>query len=136
MPDDPNKKMDELLKAYAQERRKAPEPNLHPATRKMLQGEVSRVLGSANPQRSWFYRFRSFWPQIAFGTSLCLILGIAVFSLRQPPRPTERQMLSDEKTLGEKNVKAAEDASLATVAAPEQDTSVLRKKKDGLERQE
>ena len=136
MPDDPNKKMDELLKAYAQERRKAPEPNLHPATRKMLQGEVSRVLGSANPQRSWLHRFRTFWPQIAFGTSLCLILGIAVFSLRQPPPSPAQQKLSDEKALGEKNVKAAEDASLAVLPAPEQDTPVLLKKKDELERQE
>lgn len=136
MPDDPNKKMDELLKAYAQERRKAPEPTLHPATRKMLQGEVARVLGSADPQRSWLHRFRSFWPQIAFGTSLCLILGIAVFSLRQPPPSTKQKALSDSKTLEEKNVKAAEDASLAVVPAPEQDAPVLLKKKDGLEGQE
>lgn len=139
MPDDPNKNMDELLKAYARDRRKAPELNLHPATRKMLQGEVSRVLGSANPPRSWFHRFRSFWPQIAFGTSLCLILGIAVFSLRQPPPTSEKQETLGEKTLEEKNVKAAEDAFLAPALEaprPEQDSSVLLKKKDGVERLE
>jgi hypothetical protein len=39
MPDEPNKKMDEMLRSYAEERRKAPETPLHQATRNMLQGE-------------------------------------------------------------------------------------------------
>src|SRR5687767_4040910 len=96
MSDDPNKKMDELLKAYAKERRKTPEPNLHPATRKMLQSEVTRVLGGRSPGTSWLHRIRSFWPQLAFGGSLCLILGIAVVSLRQPSSPAQRKLLKEQ----------------------------------------
>ena len=45
MPPDPNDKMEELLKAFAQKRREqsgAPF-ELHPATRKLLQAEVDRL---------------------------------------------------------------------------------------------
>ena len=85
MPDEPNKKMDEMLRAYAKERRKAADVPLHPATRNLLQGEVRRVFGTAEPQ-PWWKRLRAFWPQLTFAGSMCLILGIAILSLRQPPR--------------------------------------------------
>ncbi|HEX7861550.1 MAG TPA: hypothetical protein VF773_14540 [Verrucomicrobiae bacterium] len=91
MPDDPNKRMDETLRAYADERRKAPDVQLHPATRNMLQSEVRRVYGNSTPPRAWWHRLRAFWPQIAFGSSLCVILGIAVFSLRQPASDKSRE---------------------------------------------
>jgi hypothetical protein len=123
MPDDPNKKMDELLKAYARERRKAPELYLHPATRKMLKGEVARVLGGPGPQRSWFQRFRSFWPQVAFAGSLCLVLGIAVLSLRQSPP-------AQDKTLGEKNAPAIPSTAVVPVRDAENDLQPLLKKAD------
>jgi len=85
MPDEPNKKIDETLRAYAQERRKAADISLHPATRNLLQGEVRRVFGAAEPQ-PWWKRLRAFWPQLTFAGSMCLILGIAILSLRQPPK--------------------------------------------------
>jgi hypothetical protein len=84
MPDEPNKKMDEMLRAYAQERRNAPEVSLHPATRTMLQGEVKRVFGRSQRALPWWRRLRSFWPHFAFAGGLCLVFGIAVLSLRQP----------------------------------------------------
>lgn len=93
MADEPNKRMDDMLRAYAEKRRKSPETPLHPATRKLLQSEVARTFPPASKARSWFDLLRPFWPQLAFGGSLCLILGIAVLSLRQPPPAT------DEKTL-------------------------------------
>src|SRR5688500_421162 len=86
MPDEPNKKMDELLRAYAQQRRKTPELPLHPATRQMLQGEVTRVYGKEAGGRSWWMRLRAFWPQIAFGAALSAVLVVAVLSLQQPSR--------------------------------------------------
>ena len=93
MPDEPNKKMDEMLRAYAEERRKAPEHPLHQATRNLLQAEVRRVFPEQAKPRSWIEKLRSFWPQIAFGGSLCVIFGIAVLSLRQPPREQEEDRL-------------------------------------------
>src|SRR5688572_931634 len=71
MPDEPNKKIDETLRAYAQERRKAADISLHPATRNLLQGEVRRVFGAPEPQ-PWWKRLRAFWPQLTFAGSMCL----------------------------------------------------------------
>ena len=90
MPDEPNQKMDELLRTYAEERRKsAGDMTVHPVTRQMLQREVSQVFGSPPPSAQWYHRLRSFWPQIAFAGSLCVVLGIAVLSLRQPSPPED-----------------------------------------------
>jgi hypothetical protein len=89
MPDEPNKEMDETLRAYAQERRKAPEVSLHPATRNLLQGEVKRVFGSSQAALPWWRKLRAFWPHFAFAGGLCLVFGIAVLSLRQPSRTLE-----------------------------------------------
>ena len=66
MPDEPNKQMDETLRAYAQERRKAPEVSLHPATRNLLQAEVKRAFGSRSAF-PWWRNLRAFWPHLAFG---------------------------------------------------------------------
>ena len=90
MPDEPNKKMDEMLRSYAQERRKAPDVPLHPATRNLLQAEVKRVFGSSQPATPWWRNLRAFWPQLTFAGGLCLIFGIAVLSLRQPSRTSEQ----------------------------------------------
>ena len=91
MPDEPNKNMDELLRAYAEERRKAPPVELHPATRKMLQGEVGRVYGAREKRKSFWGGLRAFWPQIAFAGGLCVVLGIAVLSLRQPRQIQDKE---------------------------------------------
>lgn len=84
MPDNPNKKMDEMLRNYAEERRKSADFRLHPATRQILQGEVSRTFSGQSAPRAKWERLRAFWPQIAFAGGLCLVFGIAVLSLRQP----------------------------------------------------
>jgi hypothetical protein len=107
MPDEPNKKMDEMLRAYADERRKESDLQLHPATRNLLQGEVTRVFGSTSAGVTGWRKFRAFWPQIAFAGSLCLVFGIAVLSLRQPAG------LSEEKA-----------SNTTPAAAPNQEVSV------------
>src|SRR5687768_17018352 len=109
MPDEPNKKVDEMLRAYAQERRKGPEVQLHPATRNLLQGEVRRVFGvsgTAEP-KPWWKRLRAFWPQLTFAGSMCLILSIAILSLREEPRsesPTMREQEVELLKRSDKNV--------------------------------
>ncbi len=114
MPDDPDKKMDDLLKAYARERRKAPEVQLHPATRRALQSEVSRVFGRENSGTSWLHRLRAFWPQLAFGGSLCLILGIAVLSLRQPPGSPEKSIQENAAKEAKKSVPSPASDAVVT----------------------
>jgi hypothetical protein len=95
MPDEPNKKMDEMLRNYADQRRKAPELTLHPATRQMLRGEVARVHGSRDGRTTGWQRLRAFLPQISFAGGLCLIFGIAVLSLRQPSSTSESAPASE-----------------------------------------
>jgi hypothetical protein len=81
MPDEPNNRMDEALRSYAEERRKAPEVPLHPATRKMFQEEVRRVhqkaAGGRENSRSWLARF---WPQFALGAAVFVVLVIGLVS--------------------------------------------------------
>jgi hypothetical protein len=48
---EPNKEIDELLRAYAKKRREQQPPELHPASRKMLQDTVRQSFGTA-PQTS------------------------------------------------------------------------------------
>ena len=68
LSEEPNSKMDELLRAYAKKRREQAEPALqmHPATRKLLQDEVKRTLGAAAaPRRQSWQKLR--WPLLALG---------------------------------------------------------------------
>ena len=83
MADELNKRMDEMLKAYADRRRQEAGPalELHPATRQMLQAEVTRTYKQA-PQRSWLQRMITFWPRVAFAaTCLAITLTLVLFVL-------------------------------------------------------
>jgi hypothetical protein len=82
MPDEPNKNMDALLRAYAKKRGEFPEAPMHPATRRMLQAEARRIHGVAGPARGW----RAFIPQIVFGTALGLIIGLTTAVLMLAPQ--------------------------------------------------
>ena len=87
MPSEPNKKMDELLRAAAQKRRAetggpfAPRP----ATRNLLQAEVARLRKEPPAAKaSWFQTVLAFWPRFAVGGALVLALGITIFMRMQP----------------------------------------------------
>jgi hypothetical protein len=86
MADEPNNKMDETLKAYARKRREeAGAPlEIHPATRRLLQGEVARLRGSqaarSAPGGGWI----RFLPRLGFALSICIVLAVVVWSLRPP----------------------------------------------------
>ena len=69
MPSEPdNRKIEELLKAYGKKRQEdvgAP-LDLHPATRKMLQGEVAKLRPSGAPEKSGLLPLLlRFWPRFA-----------------------------------------------------------------------
>ncbi len=69
--DEPNSKMDELLRAYAKKRREQGEApdEIHPATRRLLQDEVRRTLGARkDSEGAGAERWRRWrWPMIAMG---------------------------------------------------------------------
>src|SRR6202453_2986800 len=72
---EPNSKMDALLRAYAKKRREQAEPvaQMHPATRKLLQDEVRRTfaIASAPTRQSWrVWR----WPLLAMWGGMAVLL--------------------------------------------------------------
>jgi len=80
--------MDELLRAYAQQRRQQAEPALvmHPATRKLLQDEVKRTCGATpapTPSRPGWFSAR--WPLGALGGALAVLL--LMFTVFHTPAP-------------------------------------------------
>src|SRR2546423_355157 len=79
MPDEPNNRMDEALRSYAEERRKAPEVPLHPAARKMFQAEVRQVYGRAKSRKNSHAWLARFWPHFVLGAAACgaLLIGLA-----------------------------------------------------------
>src|SRR5689334_3575328 len=96
---DPERPIEKLLRQAAQARRAqggAPQ-ELHPATRRMLQGEVARKFGSGNadtragappPERRSF--FDLFMPRLAWGTAAIVGLGLAA-SMMLPRNNPARQ---------------------------------------------
>ena len=91
MPDDnPQNEMDKTLRAYAEKRRDNPEVRIHPATRRMLQGEVKRTYPetSQNPGWSPSAWWRNFWPYLA----VLAVLGFIVVELVITSRPPKTEM--------------------------------------------
>jgi hypothetical protein len=83
MPDEPEREIEKQLKAYAERRREqagAPQ-ELHPATRKMLQGEVARThfargMGSKQPRSLWNWR-----TQWAVGLAAVCVIALGMLIL-------------------------------------------------------
>jgi type II secretory pathway pseudopilin PulG len=80
---EPERKIEKLLRAYAQRRRTAAgDPlKLHPATRRLLQGEVSRRAakpGTEESSVSLWQLFRQQWAFL-FGFALMVFLGATLF---------------------------------------------------------
>src|SRR5262245_9138893 len=91
MADEPNKRMDEMLKAYAEKRRQEAGAaiELHPATRQMLQAEMARTYKQV-PRVSLIGKVLTLWPRVAFATA-CLIVTLTLV-LIVVPRKTVTQM--------------------------------------------
>lgn len=92
MPPEPDNKMDDLLKTYAKKRRdEAGAPfELHPATRKLLQGEAAKLRPKAPERReSWFSALLAFWPRYALAATVFVVLGLGAwtfFRFEEQPR--------------------------------------------------
>ncbi|MBI5396088.1 MAG: hypothetical protein HZA91_12395 [Verrucomicrobia bacterium] len=84
MAQEPNNRMDDALKAYAKQRRqRAGEPfEMHPATRRMLQGEVARTLGKRAATARWD-TLRLWWPRLAFGGAGVAVVAVAAVVMLQ-----------------------------------------------------
>lgn len=83
MANEPNR-AEEELKRYAAERRAQAPTELHPADRRLLQGEVGRVYGGSKGAGEVWWKRVLLAPRFAWGVSLVAILGISFLALQQP----------------------------------------------------
>src|SRR5258705_14023121 len=90
-----NRKIEELMKPYARKRgeQSGGKFDVHPAVRKMLQGEVSRQYPPAQPEtKGWLKWVLLFWPRLAFGAAAVALLSAVLWNVSQNPNPSERDM--------------------------------------------
>ena len=93
MPEEPINPSEERLRRHAQERRaQGGEFALHPATRRMLQGEVARTLGAqaAAKPRGFLAWLNSWNARLALGATAAVVVGGAVIWWNN--RPNEQPM--------------------------------------------
>jgi hypothetical protein len=135
MSEEPNSKMEELLRAYAKKRKEQAEPPLqmHPATRKLLQDEVKRTLVAAPlpPRRSW----RAFrWPLAAMGVGFAALMVMFAMintqmrSLMPVTAPADRDVSQAKSAHGAPASIAEGTASPAPMAAAAEDKVAAFKK--------
>src|SRR5262245_12441300 len=91
MASEPEKKIEELLHAYARKRSEdagAP-TEMHPATRRLLQGEIAklRTAGETKEGKSWGQWFLLFWPRFAAGLAIFMVMAAGVWTFVQSDRP-------------------------------------------------
>ncbi len=76
--------IEKLLRACALKRRQADLPSeMHPVTRKLLQGEVSRQFGQARPKpaANW-WSFPAIWPKLAWaGAAAAVVVTVLLVSM-------------------------------------------------------
>jgi len=87
MADTPNNDIEKQLRNYAQQRRDAAgTPEMHPATRAMLQAEVKQRLGGTGTTTAPASRagWTLLWPRLAFALGVIALLGVAAILLLPP----------------------------------------------------
>jgi hypothetical protein len=95
MPDEPTRRIEEELRAYAEQRRaEAGQPfELHPVNRRLLQDEVARTFGSGEARvetgRSWL---KLLWPRLALAGAICLIGAFVVLQFTPAKTRSKYQM--------------------------------------------
>lgn len=123
MADTPNNDIEKQLRDYAQQRRAAVgTPEMHPATRAMLQAEVKQRHGGAGavptttPRADWL----RFWPRLGFALGVIVILGVAAFFLVPPGnKPKENFALAKlEEATPARNMADKLDAAPVPASAP------------------
>jgi len=95
MPNEPERDIEKRLRAYAEKRRQdAGEPlELHPATRRLLQGEVSRQRAKpAGGGATWLERvIAAHWLEAAVAACVVAALAIGVVMLRPPSSAARKE---------------------------------------------
>ena len=84
MANEPERPIETLLRAAAKKRRDEAGAlfDLHPADRRLLQGEVARKFARLQPEpRSLAALLGQLWPRFAWGVGILAVLGLSVWLL-------------------------------------------------------
>lgn len=103
MPTEPERDIEKQLRAYAKERREqAGTPlELHPATRKLLQGEAARLKAKGAGTSTFWSRLPVFWPRLPFGASIAAALMLAcwlMLPVSSRPKPESKLVENLERS--------------------------------------
>ena len=120
MANEPERPIEKLLRAAARKRSDdAGAPfELHPADRRLLQGEVARKF--AKPQResrSFVEALARLWPRFAGGLAILAVLGLAVWVLLPLPRNNKPEAFLARNQPASKDMLAIEPLPAATPAS-------------------
>ncbi len=120
MANEPERPIETLLRAAAKKRRdEAGAPfELHPADRRLLQGDVARRYAKSPAEpRSLASLLSQLWPRFAWGVGILAILGLSVWLLLPLPRHAESEaLLARNRPLSEDL--SAKELPPAPMAAP------------------
>lgn len=118
---EPERPVEKWLRDAAKQRRdQAGAPfELHPATRRLLQGEVVRRYGAAEPETSRGFSWARLFPRLAWGLGLAAVLGAGLWMLWPESQPADRELAMGAKQ------SAGESGALDRVAKPAETAPAL-----------
>jgi hypothetical protein len=88
----PERPIEKLLRAFARKRRDEAggQFDLHPATQRMLQGEIARQYARLGGEHApWWRSWARFWPRLAFATATLAAFVVGAFLLFPPVKRTQ-----------------------------------------------
>ena len=123
MANEPERPIETLLRSAAKQRRdEAGAPfELHPADRRLLQGEVARKFSKPQPPPPSFAALLGqLWPRFAWGVGILAVLGLSVWLLLPPSGPGKPEALLARnqpvsETMPDKALPPAPTAAPATI---------------------
>ena len=122
MANEPERPIEKLLRAAARKRRDDTGAafELHPATRRLLQGEVARKFAKALRQpRSFTEILGQMWPRFAWGVAIFAVLGVTVWMLLPVPGKGKPEALLAQNESVREAAPAKEPSPSARAAAAE-----------------
>ncbi len=124
---DNERPIEKLLRAFARKRRDAaPDPaglELHPATRRMLQGEVARQYPRQPPAGTpWADVWVRLWPRLAWAVPVLVVLGLGAWALVYSGKQT-----SERRELAKNTPKPAETPAVASAEFDKAKTAVAER---------
>jgi len=98
MPELPERKIEELLRAYAAKRRQEAGPplQLHPVNRRLLLEEAARCWGQradrAAPRQAWWRAVLAAWPRLAMAAAAVAVVGLATWAVVRSSAPGPKEL--------------------------------------------